>query len=744
MSREKPALSRRATVVPLSPAQTAVLRLSEAGVPLSVPMFVDLRGPVDVEALGAALGDVVSRYEILRTAFCERNGVPLQFIREDSRPPELLSLALGTAASGVPLRIAATTEPDLISGLPIHAYFGSFSSIAHCLLLVFHQIVFDAWSQRPFIHALFEAYGARSEGRAPQWVATPVQYSEFVLWHQRLSAVGVPASGRLPPFWSSTGGTLDTPRNRSGGIGEIALRINPALHRRLLALARACRTSVVMVLQVAVTRWLMHLGLAEDVALAMVVPGRSRNWTTDLIGLLQGTLLLRPDTSGDPPFHTMLKSFREEYVRLFARQDLQNPARAQCGTRAMVTLRNAASHESLMTLPHLCWHVRPLASSTERFDFSFDLLDYRGEDAAPAGIAGHLKHNVALLDRHSVKDAIPELLSILEFVVNDSPRSVNTLCEPDRGVIERHPNCPYIAPGNPTQFRLIRIWEKLLGISRISVQDDFLALGGNAEGAAQMQKEVAFFFEQHFSHAALMRGITVEELAQQLVRRLPPSRMQPLRTGNPDLLPRFFYFHGDWNGGGYYVRQLVQSLPEEQPVYLVHPHGLLEDVLPASIESMAADCEASIREAQPHGPYHLGGYCIGGLVALETARRLLSAGEHIALAFLVHSFYMEPDRLGPAVDEHLQGNSPRERALWLYGQYAARVVRYFPAPFPGPLTVLWPNEERFTDVDPRSLWEAICPDVSVHYISGDHMTCITDHVAGLSADLRAALLGQPY
>ena len=50
---------------------------------------------------------------------------------------------------------------------------------------------------------------------------------------------------------------------------------------------------------------------------------------------------------------------------------------------------------------------------------------------------------------------------------------------------------------------------------------------------------------------------------------------------------------------------------------------------------MAESYVAAIRDAQPHGPYFLGGMCFGGLVAMEIARRLLAEGETIGLlAFL--------------------------------------------------------------------------------------------------------------
>ena len=83
-----------------------------------------------------------------------------------------------------------------------------------------------------------------------------------------------------------------------------------------------------------------------------------------------------------------------------------------------------------------------------------------------------------------------------------------------------------------------------------------------------------------------------------------------------------FFFHGDLNGGGFYCRELARHLGPEQPVFAIHPLGLDDRPVPATIEAMATEHLARMRELQPRGPYFLGGYCNGGLMAYEVARRL--------------------------------------------------------------------------------------------------------------------------
>jgi len=224
------------------------------------------------------------------------------------------------------------------------------------------------------------------------------------------------------------------------------------------------------------------------------------------------------------------------------------------------------------------------------------------------------------------------------------------------------------------------------------------------------------------------------------VRRLPPDPLLAVNAGRPDLAPRFFYFHGDWNGGGYYARELARGLPPEQPFFVLHPHGVLSDNIPGSLESMAEDYLAHIQALQPRGPYYLGGYCMAGLIAMEAARRLISAGESVPLLLLVDSLFLrKPPEV--AANTPTTPRSPYERAQWLYTHYANCLARYRPAPYTGPVTLLWPTDDQFTDFDLRSYWEPVCPRITLRDIPGNHGTCIVDHVNDLGSQIGAALLG---
>ena len=97
----------------------------------------------------------------------------------------------------------------------------------------------------------------------------------------------------------------------------------------------------------------------------------------------------------------------------------------------------------------------------------------------------------------------------------------------------------------------------------------------------------------------------------------------------------FHFFHGDFSTGGLFVPRFAAMLRRDRPILAIAPHGINGERVPASIEEMAADRLPLILEAQPRGPYVLGGHCNGALVAFETARLLVNVGHRVDLVVMI-------------------------------------------------------------------------------------------------------------
>jgi amino acid adenylation domain-containing protein len=196
---------------------------------------------------------------------------------------------------------------------------------------------------------------------------------------------------------------------------------------------------------------------------------------------------------------------------------------------------------------------------------------------------------------------------------------------------------PLIAPRDPLEYQLVQIWEDVLDVRPVGVKDNFFELGGHSLLAAQMMNQVEQVCGKRLALDKLYGEATIEALASLLFEGEQQARQSPIvevKAGG--CRQPFFFLHGDYSGGGFYCLNLARRLESDQPFYVLSPHGTDGGHIPPSIEEMAACRLRTLRELQPRGPYLLGGFCNGALVAFEMARQLEREGERIDLLALVY------------------------------------------------------------------------------------------------------------
>jgi len=193
----------------------------------------------------------------------------------------------------------------------------------------------------------------------------------------------------------------------------------------------------------------------------------------------------------------------------------------------------------------------------------------------------------------------------------------------------------HVAPRNDTERKLINIWQEVLGIPSISVDDNFFDVGGNSLLAVRLFTRIEKTFHIKLPLATLIEAQTVEQLAGVLsenVRRSwsPLVEMQPKGSRPP-----FFCVHGA-SGNVLIYRDLSRHLGPDQPFYGLQAQGLdgTAECL-TTVEDMAALYINEIRRVQPEGPYFIGGYCLGGTIAYEIAQQLTSRGQEVGLLALL-------------------------------------------------------------------------------------------------------------
>jgi amino acid adenylation domain-containing protein len=200
----------------------------------------------------------------------------------------------------------------------------------------------------------------------------------------------------------------------------------------------------------------------------------------------------------------------------------------------------------------------------------------------------------------------------------------------------------------PQQQQLLRLWEELLDVRPIGLHDNFFYLGGHSLLAARLLTRIHQECGQQVAYATLFAGPTIAQLAASMdpqVTALPLNQqnepqnraaihtIQPPQSGS-NLQP-FFYLHGDWTGKAFYCYTLAQACGPEQPFYVLEPFKFTGMEQLPTLQQIAAEHIAALRSVQPHGPYLLGGFCNGGLLAYEMAQQLHAAGEQIDLLALV-------------------------------------------------------------------------------------------------------------
>ncbi|BBC66046.1 hypothetical protein MMRN_29420 [Mycobacterium marinum] len=293
----------RPALVPLSFAQSRLWFLEQLQGPSAVyniPVVLDLDGPLDTEALGAALDDVITRHETLRTRFPSIDGTGYQ----DILPPDQADMGwqVVDAQGWTPQHLrtaideAASYRFDLAAEIPIRATVLHTGPDQHVLVLLIHHIAADGWSLGPLARDLDTAYTARTAGHPPVWVPLPVHYADYSLWHHQLLGDPHDPASLLATdlaYWRHTLAGLpehlalptDRPYPRSPTTAAPATNsAGPRTNHRDPHLAHTHHVSVFMVIHAALTVVLATLADTDDVAIGVPIAARTHPHLDELIG----------------------------------------------------------------------------------------------------------------------------------------------------------------------------------------------------------------------------------------------------------------------------------------------------------------------------------------------------------------------------------------------------------------------------------------------------------------------------
>jgi len=321
----------------------------------------------------------------------------------------------------------------------------------------------------------------------------------------------------------------------------------------------------------------------------------------------------------------------------------------------------------------------------------------------------------------------------------------------------------YVAPRTETERTLAGIWAAVLNVPRIGVQDDFFEWGGHSLLALQAAARASEAFHRQLPADLVVRLSTVASLAAYLDGERGSGRPHRIVDVQPaGTRPPLFWIPG---GAGSLVltqlRGLARRLGPDQPL-----HGLgtrraesLDEV--ESVEERARAYVEAIRERQPEGPYHLIGFCLGGVIAFEMAQQLRAAGERVAFLGLINTWMpatsIQPQQwlaiAAQRVFHHARTGAPRHVARRVRGALASLrrtgarsdagpaahalvsddeildatirlASQYVPRRLDAAVHVFLSDEPHLRGVsariDPRTAWRRVCTRLDATRVRGDH------------------------
>jgi amino acid adenylation domain-containing protein len=197
----------------------------------------------------------------------------------------------------------------------------------------------------------------------------------------------------------------------------------------------------------------------------------------------------------------------------------------------------------------------------------------------------------------------------------------------------------FAPPRDALEKTIARIWSKILKVKRVGLYDNFFELGGHSFAAVVLLTELRKVTGRTLPLAMLFEASTVEAMANILRKDgwVPSwSSLVPIQTRGSK--PPLFLVHGA-EGNVLLYRGLANHLGMDQPVYGLQSLGLNADAhFQTTVQEMAAHYLKEIIAVQPHGPYFLGGYCLGGVIAFEMAQQLKSLGEKTEIVIMLDTY----------------------------------------------------------------------------------------------------------
>ncbi len=617
---------------------------------------VRLTGSLSIATLERSLQSLVDRHESLRTTFEREHGEVIQLIA----PSQTISLPVTSLEDiaeadrevrlWVAIRKEASVAFDLVRGPLIRSHLFRLRPQEHALVITTHHILTDGWSQNVIQRDLWTIYEALAGGREPLLPPLSIQYGDFVHW--QLNWLDSDNAHDQLHFWKKKLApplpVLDFPTDRRAKSGstpqgpiETVLFLD-SLIRSLKSLGQSLDATMFMVMLTGYAALLNRYTGQEDILISSPVANRKTE-TEPLIGPFAGPVTLRLDLSANPTLRELLGRVRDATLEALSHADLPFEVLLEKLQVQSVGGRNPLSqcyffYQKAFLQPreldNLTITPMPDFGLGTHFELQMGLLERQ------EGVRAQLEYNPERLKADTIKRVLRYYEAVLTTFASDPERRLSDLplVVEKRAQPTQTRNVPQIESTispDETERQLIKIWEDLLRVRPIGLHHNYFELGGSSLLAVRLFTQIEKAFNVRLPLSTLIEAPTIEEFACILKGSSTAYGWSPLvEIQRGDSRPPLFCIHGA--GGNVLIyRDLARHVGSDQPVYGLQSQGLDgERPLLTRIEDMASLYVREVRRVQPQGPYFLGGYCMGGTIALEMAQQFKAQGEEVALLAL--------------------------------------------------------------------------------------------------------------
>ncbi len=404
---------------------------------------------VDLDALHAALTDVLSRHEALRTRYPADADGPYQLVMDAAACADCFAVEdIGSADPAERVHGVLREGFDVTTRVPLRVRL--LRTTHDCVLVcALHHICADGSSLAPMAQDLATAYAARWTGKAPEWRPVAVQYADYALWQRELlGSRDEPDSllSRQLRYWREELDGLpdqldlpiDRPRRSVASLrgATVDRTISAEWHSGLLEVACDGHASLFMVMRTALAVLLARLSGSDDIAIGVPMTNRAEPALDGVVGMFVNTTVSRTRIDAGEPFAALLARTRARDLANFAHSevpfeqvvDAVDPVRSP-GRHPLYQVGFAFQNfaRADLNMPDTALSLFDIETDTVKTDLHIGVVDTRDADGTPGPVLIRFGYSTDLFDEATVAGFIDAYVRLLHSVVTGASTPVGDL-----------------------------------------------------------------------------------------------------------------------------------------------------------------------------------------------------------------------------------------------------------------------------------------------------------------------------